>query len=675
MKKQISLLLSLILYALSAVVPVSAVADNHGAFQQKTVTAHLYKMDDTAKIDCLFFDDLPDVPYISAEDYLNRIHTIDFSTEDNHNGTYTVKSENGSMEVDTRKDTVHFDDFEAFTYYDSVDANESESAEYVNWDYESEPVGEQKGVDIELSGYHIDLVGENGKVYFPLYTISDMFSDLYLSAIYRGGEIYFIRSQDDEPYYDDAEIYENLTREKEMIDFTYNELCFSIDHFYGVPPKAEIAKDVEEKGFDKAIKEYDKTTATAREYLLSEDRVDFCKGLMMLDNYFNDGGHTLLCGGMVSAMNGSRNDSSFATQLKQALYHPENDEMAIIAKPIVDMSDESSSKSALKSLKNTAFEDFDSVKSWEDAHYYQNDKTGVFVFEEFKDAVVEPFKWSLEKAVKDGMENFVIDLSTNGGGSQAVVFYMLGVICGDSTLYETNTFTGNQSKECPEIDKNLDGKFDDKDKEIKYDLNYAILTSRHSFSSANMLPCIAQSHGVAIVGETSGGGTCALSMRYMPDGSFYYMSSDMKITYEDGEDLDGGAEPDTKLDTSNDYENFYDFKKIEEGVEEFYSGNHNVEQHTTAPTEKETEESTEKPTEKSTEPILPTIPKSASSLSGRNRQTDTIMLWVILGTMAVILIVIIVLIVYLVKGGKKKKTPPNQPPNPPTPPYPPYSPY
>ncbi len=244
-KRATSLLLSLILLICAAIVPASATAENNRKSQKKSVTTYLFKMDDTTKLDCLFFDDLPDVPYISADDYLNQIYTVKYTTTDHKNGTYTVKCDNGEMLVDVNKDTVHFDCFEDVLYFDSVDANEEESADYIDWDDdEFNYQGEKNALDLNLSDYHLDLVGENGKAYFPLYTISDLFSDTYLSAIYRGGDIYFIRTQDEEPYYDDSEIYDDLTREKSMIDFTYNELCFSIDHFYGKPPKSEIAEEI-----------------------------------------------------------------------------------------------------------------------------------------------------------------------------------------------------------------------------------------------------------------------------------------------------------------------------------------------------------------------------------------------------------------------------------------------
>ncbi len=657
MKRTSSIFLILLLMICTAIVPADASADDKGTFQKKTVTAYLYNKKDTAKIECLFFDDMPDIPYISADDYLNQIYTVKFSTEDNRNGTYTVKCDNGEMLVNTVKDTIHFDCLENILYYDSVDANETESANYVDWaDDDFDYVGEQKSVDLDLGKYHLDLVGENGKAYFPLYTISDLFSDLYLSAIYRGGSIYFIRTQDDEAYYDDSEIYSELTRSQSMIDYTYNELCFSIDHFYGKPPKAEIAADIEEKGFDDAISEHDANTARAKDLLKSDSRVDFCKGLMMLDNYFDDGGHTMLSGGMIAAIN-SKTDTALASSLLKSMSNPTGNEDGLIFKPIIDITKEQANKSSLSTLKEEAYESTECVREWDDAKLYVKGNTAYFVFEEFKDAVVKPFKLSLDYCKENNIKNVVIDVTTNGGGAQAVVFYMLSVISGKSALYQLNTLTGNLYKEDPRIDRNLDGKFDEKDDALKYDLNFAILTTDYSFSSANMLPCIAQKNGVAVIGETSGGGTCALAMRFAPDGSYYYMSSDMKITYSDGKDIDAGATPNIKLDTSDGYEKFFDFDKIESGVEDFYK---NPSAYTEPVTESETEDETQASTESATAAASESGESSQvtteAGLSDRMSDSEKTIMYIVIGVMAAALIVVIILIVILVKRSKKKES-------------------
>ena len=657
MKRTTSLILAFILLAAAAILPAGASADNKGGFTKSEVTAYLFSKEKTDRITCLFFDELPDVPYISAEDYLNCIYTVEFTTVDNHNGTYTVKSDNGEMLVDPSKDTVHFDNFEDLIYYDSVDANEEESAYYIDDDSESEPIGKVKGVDLDLSEYDLDLVSDDGKVYFPLYTISDIFSDVYLSAIYRNQEIYFIRSQDEEPYYDNSEIFNSSERDKAMIDFTYNELCFSIDHFYGAPPKAEISEDLKEKGFDAAIQSHDSKTARARELLKSDSRVDFCKGLLLLDNYFSDGGHTMLSGGLL--FSNKYNDSALYNELIGLINNPDSDLAGSLLNPITELSLHQEISDSISAARETAFQDAEVADEWDDAKLYQKDKTLYFVFDEFKDSVVKHLSRSLKYADSHDFENFVVDLTTNGGGSQAVVYYMLSVLTGDSTLYETNTFTGNRTKSTPAIDKNLDKKFNAEDEKLKYDLNFAILTSKASFSSANMLPCIAKTHGVAIIGETSGGGTCALAIRYMPDGSYYYMSSDMMMTYADGSDIDAGAEPDTELDTDNNYQNFFDFKKINDGIADYYSNDRQAETESDEETEAPTEASTE--ATEATEAPAPFGDDHPSELAGRSRSSDLMILFVVFGVMTALLITIIILIVILIRSRKNPRNAPKNP--------------
>ena len=40
-------------------------------------------------------------------------------------------------------------------------------------------------------------------------------------------------------------------RSKDLIDYTYNDLCFILDNFFGKPPKSELGKLIKENsGFD-----------------------------------------------------------------------------------------------------------------------------------------------------------------------------------------------------------------------------------------------------------------------------------------------------------------------------------------------------------------------------------------------------------------------------------------
>jgi hypothetical protein len=159
-----------------------------------------------------------------------------------------------------------------------------------------------KPVTFDYSKYSIDLIGDDGKLYFPLTTLSDMFDCTYHAAEYVNNSIYFVQTlsaqHDEDGYFDRSSIYEQTERSQAMIDYTYNELCFLMDHFYGKPPKAPIAKSVAEKGFDKALDDYPEI----KKMLKSNKRVDFQMGMLLLSDAFDDGGHTLLCAGMLTDM-------------------------------------------------------------------------------------------------------------------------------------------------------------------------------------------------------------------------------------------------------------------------------------------------------------------------------------------------------------------------------------
>ena len=69
------------------------------------------------------------------------------------------------------------------------------------------------------------------------------------------------------------------------------------------------------------------------------------------------------------------------------------------------------------------------------------------------------------------------------------------------------TTTGNLHEEYAQVDLNLDGVFDDRDKDVVYDFNFAVLTTKTSFSCGNLMPVMCKDNGICVLGETSGGGS------------------------------------------------------------------------------------------------------------------------------------------------------------------------
>jgi C-terminal processing protease CtpA/Prc len=66
---------------------------------------------------------------------------------------------------------------------------------------------------------------------------------------------------------------------------------------------------------------------------------------------------------------------------------------------------------------------------------------------------------ALEKAENDPeVKNFVLDISTNDGGSTDIVLFITSLFCNKSDIYYENVLTGQQMKCTFEVDRNLDGK-------------------------------------------------------------------------------------------------------------------------------------------------------------------------------------------------------------------------
>ena len=125
---------------------------------------------------------------------------------------------------------------------------------------------------------------------------------------------------------------------------------------------------------------------------------------------------------------------------------------------------------------------------------------------------------------------------------------ILAVTTGQTQLYGIHKLTGRGMTFTFEADTNFDGIFDEKDKELKYDFNYAALTTRSSFSCGNLFPSILKDNGIPVMGATSGGGACAIQAMCTADGFCFQISSfRARLNTLDGDNIDGGVTPDIPI--------------------------------------------------------------------------------------------------------------------------------
>ncbi|MCR4926604.1 MAG: S41 family peptidase [Lachnospiraceae bacterium] len=509
-----------------------------GEYSTAQVTVTVFEGGNSHESACMFDSDLPEVPFVNVEDYLSSIYKTDLVCEKVSEGVYSYEKNGKKMTVDATNNTIRIETPESF-YVEGLRYLISDSK------YVKESIPKTDAADsvfsLDLSAYNIDIADDGTGAYIPLPTISDIFSKSYCISRYAGEEI-SIEHYTNLGLADMTKNFNALTRSQAMIDYTYNELCLIFDIFYGRPSKGALSESIVEKGFDKTLDDFNDDTRTAKELLRSENVMDFYYGLAYLDKYCWDGGHTMLTSSE-DEMHGLYEESALLRAIEEFSEEnpeaPRTEALNFIQQTV--FGDQMRTETYRIARQQSYDKNLTLVKEWETAKLYQKDDTMIFVFDSFDVNVIEPFIHSLENAQANGVKNFIIDLSANEGGDSSLVSYIMAVISDDSRISMLNTCTGNIEYVTATADKNLDGVIDEKDDEIKYDLNYAILTSRVSFSCGNLLPSLAADRGIPVLGGKSGGGGCIVSIGYFPNGMLYRLSGGLKLVDKNGKDIENGA--------------------------------------------------------------------------------------------------------------------------------------
>ncbi len=603
MKKSVSLMSIAMVFSLMVqlfAAPLTVAAETTGnEYEKKAVPTYIHSMDNKTTTDCLFFKDIPNVAYIDPADYIKPLFVdgVTVSETKNSDGTYTITKDDYQMIVDPQKDTVYFDVYENYVNYKAYEDEQSiGGVSYVKQN-PNKLQDNPNGATFELAPYHIDIREADGKVYLPMPTLADIMLPSYNLGQYYNGNIYYEYVMNN-PFYDKSARYKTLDRDKSLIDYTYNELCFTIDNLYGRPQKAEVSSVLEKKSFDEMLDTYSEESKRAKNFLLSESWSEYYGGLAILEALFADGGHSYL---LVDLLNISTaidpGNLHYEKCFREALSVPEiaNTPVghAIYGAYVVKTGETTKTNAQVKSAREAGLAGYDTIKTWENGNAVVRDgDTLMYIFDHFENSVIESFKWALDYAKENNVKNFIIDGSMNGGGYEGALNYILTMITNKKNL--TNdylrkcfcTLTGNYINSTGVVDLNMDGKYDDADKGVYYDFNYAILTSRNSFSCGNLLPVLAQESGIAILGETSGGGECFISRSVTPENTVIQYSGCQKYVTGSGIGVDIGAKPDYVLtktsvdpDTGKevvDYSGFYDLKDIAGKVEKFYSKKKNT---------------------------------------------------------------------------------------------------
>lgn len=176
------------------------------------------------------------------------------------------------------------------------------------------------------------------------------------------------------------------------------------------------------------------------------------------------------------------------------------------------------------------------------------------------------------------IDNVVLDLSMNGGGSCDDATFISSWFLGQSNWHFVNNKTGSASSLAYFADVDFDGTYNTINQYAAYsiskktsdindpydticNLNRFCITSLQSFSCGNIFPaqiCFADT--VKSFGQRSGGGTCAVKNIIMPSGTYFSTSSQFQFsTLINGSyvDIDNGADVDVAI-SPMDFNNVYD---------------------------------------------------------------------------------------------------------------------
>lgn len=169
---------------------------------------------------------------------------------------------------------------------------------------------------------------------------------------------------------------------------------------------------------------------------------------------------------------------------------------------------------------------------------------------------------------KGAVEDVVVDISINGGGTVGVLLKLLPLFTKNNNAefyLRTDILPKVVQKYYISCDSNGDGEYKDDDC-FGNDFKFHILTSGFSFSCGNAFPFVIQKMGVAdIIGVTSGGGECAVSECYLPSGEHFYRSGAIHFGWFKDDNFvgdEGGAPVDKNIS----YADFYNLEHLQQVV-------------------------------------------------------------------------------------------------------------
>ena len=552
------------------------------------------------------------IPYMKIDEFYNKLY---FTGADKypekakqmtvtHNGSvFEAPAYDGTKATfDADADTFTCENLDAYTmvpYYSLFLAEQADPAAPFVRVSGTDRTGDVTPRTVDFKKYGIDLVADGDSLWVPLPTLADIFSCPYAYEVFYNGKGVYISDgmevlqtknakDTDDNYY--AFTQENRSAERAAFD--YNNLCFYVDTFYGHPASSRISESIKADGLDKTL---DKTIdgmklSGVKEALKSTDMKEYAFGLnCLINSALDDGGHTAY-----------RDMMTWMSQEEVGKWGQRMDELGLSKNTNSLKSNESSA--GIAAVINKGIDD----KSLPVEPLRYADGSGVAIYMEQGDTamfvitanyVIDRAGWTayengetnekpqdsmgmfmqaLDKAkANPAIKNFVVNIALCPGGESGISTTISKIISGQTYRHQFNELSGQDEVIHYDVDANFDRVFDEKDNEVSYPFNFAVVASSYSYSAANYLANMAKDNGVCLLGETSGGGANSPQTTPESEGLWFNLSARYKLMDKNNQHVDFGVEPDYVLtqekDGKKDYSQYFDLAVISQHVNEFYA--------------------------------------------------------------------------------------------------------
>ena len=505
-----------------------------------------------------FYAEAPNVPCMGIAACSQLMYRRPLTLVDNGDGTCALENEIGeTLRCDPEAGVIVVEDWNRF--FDLPMPQEDEALGWkdtstrfvriVDVKYE----GTAEPVVLDFGLYGIPLHADGDDIYLPVSTLSNMMTDIATNHLLYNGESLFAQRFDmnglsPQGLYESEVLsaeFQGQARPEDVARQCYADLCFNFDHFFGHPGKAPLDAAIAEVGLDQALEDLGAEGQSIKAALNSTDLMEYISALSaVFSPYLNDG-HTVFTS--VSSLMEARPE--LANEMGMEVYRNllnDPTTMRQVANMFIPVQRESvwGDETYIES-GSTAIIRLDTFLPDEAAWNSYYDGEGEFPQDSLGIVITGLRKASENPAI----QNVIIDLSCNGGGSPDVMMAILAVTTGQNQLYGYSRLTGRYFTMTFEADTNFDGAYDEKDLETRYDFNYGVLTTRHAFSCGNLFPIIMQEGGAVVIGEPTSGGACCVQVGSDAEGFTYMMSSAQWLVVDSaGNSVEGGCKVDLPIE-------------------------------------------------------------------------------------------------------------------------------